>query len=95
MNIYISMILASKRVTRAAWLVSIVLGTLVTVFLKLSGSIWPQIMRPLGDANADPFGIPIIYPSLAVSLLSLLVVSMFTRPPNKEVLAKFFPEAKS
>jgi SSS family solute:Na+ symporter len=83
--------LASKRVTRAAGLVSIVLGTLVTVFLKLSGSIWPQIMRPLGDANADPFGIPIIYPALAVSLLSLLVVSLFTRPPDKEVLAKFFP----
>ncbi len=87
--------LASRRVTRAAGLVSIVLGTLVTVFLKLSGSIWPQIMRPLGDANADPFGIPIIYPALAVSLLSLLVVSLFTRPPDKEMLAKFFPEAKS
>ncbi len=85
--------LASKRVTRAAGVVSIVLGTLVTVFLKISGSIWPQIMRPLGDANADPFGIPIIYPALAVSLLSLLVVSLFTPPPDKEVLAKFFPEA--
>jgi len=87
--------LASKRVTRAAGLVSIVLGTVVTVFLKISGSLWPQIMRPLGDANADPFGIPIIYPALAVSLLSLLVVSLFTRPPDKEVLTKFFPEAKS
>jgi SSS family solute:Na+ symporter len=84
--------LASKRVTKAAGVASIVLGTVVTVFLKLSGSLWPQIMRPLGDANADPFGIPIIYPGLAVSLLSLLLVSLFTRPPDREALAKFFPE---
>jgi len=86
--------LASKRVTRAAGLTSIVLGTAITLFLKIAGSVWPQIMRPLGDPNADPFGIPIIYPALAVSLLSLVVVSLLTRPPQPETLKKLFPGVK-
>jgi len=80
-----------KRATKTAGIVSIVLGAVVTLFLKLSGSIWPSIMKPQGDPNADPFGIPIIYLGLAVSVLSLVVVSYFTRPPSSEVLERFFP----
>jgi Na+/proline symporter len=87
--------LISKKVTRTAGLISIISGTLVTVFLKLSGYIWPTIMKPLGDPNGDPFGVPIIYPALAVSLLSLIVFSFFTKPPEKEVLARLFPQKKS
>jgi SSS family solute:Na+ symporter len=84
--------LVSKRVTRAAGVVSIVLGTVVTLFLKLAGSFWPSIMRPVGDPNGDPFGIPILYPGLAVVLLSLVLVSAFTKKPSSDVLDKFFPK---
>jgi len=84
--------LVSKRVTKTAGVVSIVLGTVVTLFLKLAGSLWPSIMRPLGDPNGDPFGIPILYPALAVVLISLVVVSAVTKKPSQEVLDKFFPK---
>jgi Na+/proline symporter len=86
--------LISKRVTKTAGLISIISGTLITLFLKLSGSLWPSIIVPLGDPNGDPFGIPIIYPALAVSLFSLIIFSFFTKPPSKEVLDKFFPDKK-
>ncbi|MFQ6037352.1 MAG: sodium:solute symporter [Candidatus Aminicenantales bacterium] len=84
-----------RRVTKVAGIVSIISGTVVMLFLKLAGSFWPSIMRPLGDPNADPFGIPIIYPGLAVSVLSLVVLSFFTKPPSKEVIARFFTEKKT
>ncbi len=84
--------LISKRVTRTAGLISIISGTVITVFLKIAGFIWPSIMRPVGDPNADPFGIPIIFIALPVSLISLVVFSFFTRPPSREVLATFFSD---
>ncbi|NOY22649.1 MAG: sodium:solute symporter family protein [Acidobacteria bacterium] len=84
--------LVSKKVTHTAGLISIILGTVVTVFLKLAGYIWPAIMVPLNNPNGDPFGIPIIYPALAISLGSLILVSFFTKAPDKEVIEKFFPE---
>ncbi len=84
--------LISKKVTRTAGLVSIVLGTVVTVFLKIAGYVWPAIMVPLNNPNGDPFGIPIIYPALLISLGSLILVSFFTKAPEMEVLERFFPE---
>ena len=87
--------LAWKRVTKAAGLVSIISATLVTVGLKLAGSIWPSIMKPVGDPNADPFGIPILYPALAVALLALFIITPLTKKPSPEVLSKLFPEKKS
>lgn len=87
--------LVSKRITRAAGLVSIIAGTVMTLGLKLAGYIFPNIMVPVGDPNGDPFGVPLIYPALAVSLLCLLGVSLFTKKPDKEVLAKFFPDKES
>ena len=81
-----------KRVTRTAGLVSIISATVVTLSLKLTGIIYPSIMKPLGDPNADPFGIPILYPAVIVALIGLVGVSFFTKPPSKEVLAKFFPD---
>lgn len=86
--------LASRRVTKTAGIVSIVSATIVTVSLKVSGYIWPSIMKPVGDPNADPFGIPILYPAVAVALIGLVVVSIFTKPPDKTVLSKLFPEDK-
>jgi SSS family solute:Na+ symporter len=84
-----------KRATKTAGIVSIVLGTIVTLSLKLAGYFWPSIMKPIGDPNADPFGIPIIYWGLGVSILSLILISLFTKRPSKEVLAVFFPEKKT
>ncbi len=84
--------LISKKVTHTAGLVSIVFGTLFTVFFKLAGYIWPSIMVPLNNPNGDPFGIPIIYPALAISLASLIVISFFTKAPEAEVIKRFFPE---
>jgi solute:Na+ symporter, SSS family len=86
--------LAWRKVTKTAGLVSIASATIVTIFLKLAGYIWPSIMKPLGDPNADPFGIPILYPALLVALTSLIGLSYFTKPPSKEVIDKFFPEEK-
>ncbi|MFA9453357.1 MAG: hypothetical protein ACERK6_05510, partial [Candidatus Aminicenantaceae bacterium] len=87
--------LAWKRVTKAAGLVSIISATVVTIALKLAGTFWPSIMKPVGDPNADPFGIPILYPALAVSLLALFIITPLTKKPSKEVLAKLFPEKKA
>lgn len=87
--------LISKKVTRKAGVISIVLGTFLTLGLKLSGYIWPNIMVPMGDPNGDPFGIPILFIALPVVLITLVVVSMFTDKPSKETLAKFFPEKQA
>ena len=84
--------LISKRVTRTAGLVSIIIGTLMTLFLKVAGSLWPSIMQPAGDPNADPFGVPIIFLVLPVVLICLVALSFVTKPPEKEVLVKFFPD---
>jgi SSS family solute:Na+ symporter len=84
-----------KRATKTAGIVSIILGTIVTLSLKLAGSFWPSIMKPVGDPNADPFGIPIIYWGLGVSVLSLILISFFTKRPSKEVLSRFFPEKET
>jgi hypothetical protein len=87
--------LAWKRVTKTAGLISIMSATVVTLSLKVAGIVWPSIMKPLGDPNADPFGIPILYPAVAVALISLIGFTFITRPPSKEVLAKFFPDEKT
>ncbi len=81
--------LAWKRVTRAGGLASIVSGTIACVVLKAMTWILPPERVPDGD----PWGIPIIYPALAVSLLSLVVVSLLTAKPKPEELEKFFPKA--
>lgn len=83
--------LISKRVTKTAGVISVISGTIMAIGLKISGYVWPSIMVPLNNPNGDPFGIPLIYPALAVSLLSLIIFSFFTTPPSKDVLAKFFP----
>ena len=68
--------------------------TVVTVGLKVAGIVFPAIMKPIGDPNADPFGIPILYPAVVVALISLVGVTFITKPPEKEVLAKLFEDEK-
>jgi len=79
--------LAWKRVTKAGGLASIISGTVICVFLKIMAEVLP----PDKVIEGDPWGIPLIYPSLIVSLLALIVVSLLTKKPKPEELEKFFP----
>ena len=69
----------SKRVTAAAAVCSIALGTAVTVFWDLGKNLLPPAL-----AERDA-----IFPALVVSLLSLLIVTLLTPAPSKEQLAPF------
>jgi len=80
--------LAWKRATKPAGLISIISGTIVCIALKIMTYFLPPEMVP-GD---DPFGIPLIYPSLLVSVLSLVVVSYMTPKPKEEDIKALFPE---
>jgi SSS family solute:Na+ symporter/sodium/proline symporter len=81
--------LAWKRVTRAGGLASIISGTVVCILLKVLAEMLPPDKVPDGD----PWGIPLIYPALLVSIGSLVIVSLLTKKPNPEELARFFPGA--
>jgi Na+/proline symporter len=80
-----------KRVTKLAGLVSIISGTLACLFLRIMVEVLPPAKVPEGD----PWGIPIIYPALIVSVGSLIIVSLLGKKPKPEDYAKFFPEKKS
>ncbi len=80
--------LAWKRTTKAGGLASIISGTVAAVVLKILAEVLPPHLAPLGD----PWGIPIIYPALGVSLGSLIIVSLLTKKPEPEELKQFFPE---
>ena len=86
--------LAWKRATKTAGIVSIISATIVCVCLKVAGYIWPSIMKPFFDPNADPFGIPILYPSLIISMFCLFAVSILCKPPLKKHYEQFFKEKK-
>jgi len=80
--------LAWKRATKAGGLASIVSGTIVCVVLKILADGMGPVMAPDGD----PWGIPIIYPALIVSLSALIIVSLCTKKPAPEELERFFPK---
>jgi len=80
--------LAWKRATKAGGLASIVSGVVVTVGLKILTYVLPEHLVPGGD----PFGIPLIFPAIVVSVGSLIIVSLLTPPPKREELEKLFPE---
>jgi len=82
--------LAWKRATKAGGLASIISGTAACVVLKVLSEVLPPDKAPEGD----PWGIPIIFPALIISLGSLIVVSLLTKKPKQEELEKFFPEKK-
>ena len=79
-----------KRATKAGGLTSIISGTAACIVLKVLAEVLPPDKAPEGD----PWGIPIIYPALIISLGSLIVVSLLTKKPKPEELEKFFPEKK-
>jgi len=79
-----------KRATKAGGLASILSGAFLAVMLELIVPLlWPQVIQ-----SGDPWGIPSIYPSLLVSVSALIIVSLCTKPPEREVLIKLFPEKK-
>ncbi|MBL7073996.1 sodium:solute symporter family protein [candidate division KSB1 bacterium] len=80
-----------KRATKAGGLASIISGTVVCVFLKVITYILPPEQVPDGD----PWGIPIIYPSLIVSLLCLFVVSYLTQAPKEEEIKELFQPSEA
>jgi SSS family solute:Na+ symporter/sodium/proline symporter len=80
--------LAWKRATKAGGIVSIISGTAACILLKIIAGVLPPAKAPDGD----PWGIPIIYPALAVSVTALVVVSFLTPKPEPETLEKFFPK---
>jgi Na+/proline symporter len=79
-----------KRTTKAGGLASIISGAAVAFFLRIMVDVLP----PDKVIEGDPWGIPIIFPALFVSLLCLFGVSFLTKKPKPEELTKFFPEKK-
>jgi SSS family solute:Na+ symporter len=82
--------LAWKRATKAGGLASIISGTAACIVLRVLAEVLPPDKAPEGD----PWGIPIIFPALFISLGSLIVVSLLTKKPKQEELEKFFPQKK-
>ncbi|MDM7926523.1 MAG: sodium:solute symporter family protein [bacterium] len=79
--------LAWKRATRAGGLASIISGALTALILEI---VVPAV-RPDVIQGGDPWGVPSIFPALAVSVLSLLSVSLLTPKPSQAELIKLFP----
>ena len=80
--------LAWKRTTKAGGLASIISGMVAVIGLKILSEVLPPHLAPDGD----PWGIPIIYPALAISLGALIIVSLLTKKPTPKELKQFFPE---
>jgi SSS family solute:Na+ symporter/sodium/proline symporter len=79
-----------KRATKAGGLASIITGTAVSILFFILSKVLPAEKVPDGD----PWGIPLIYPALIVSLAALVIVSLLTKKPKPEDLEKFFPAKK-
>ena len=80
--------LAWKRTTMAGGLASVAGGAVSAVLLKyVIPTLWPSVM--IGD---DPWGIPIIFPCLILSVGALIGISLITSKPDKKVIQTFFPE---
>ena len=77
-----------KRVTKAGGLASIVSGTVACLFLRIMAEVLPARLTPDGD----PWGIPLIYPALVISISALIFVSLATKKQSPEMIEKFFPE---
>jgi Na+/proline symporter len=77
-----------KRVTKAGGMASIISGTVACLFLRIMTEILPERLTPDGD----PWGIPLIYPALVISISALIFVSLATKKQSPEMIEKFFPE---
>ncbi|NCO69248.1 MAG: sodium:solute symporter family protein [Acidobacteria bacterium] len=84
-----------KRATRAGGLASIIGGTVATIFFELVlPRVAPSVLVAANKGSyfgADPWGIPSIYPAALISIGSLIIVSLLTRPQTEEELKALFP----
>lgn len=84
-----------KRATKAGGLASIIGGTVATIFFELVlPRLAPSVLVAAKEGSyfgADPWGIPSIYPAALISIGSLIVVSLLTRPQTREELKALFP----
>jgi SSS family solute:Na+ symporter len=80
--------LAWKRATKSGGVASILSGALMAlVFEIIIPTVRPDVLQ-----EGDPWGIPSIYPALFVSVFLLIIVSLITKPPEKEAIKKLFPK---
>lgn len=91
--------LSWKRATKVAGVVSILVGTISTIFFEwIFPVIFPQYMygaKTQAGAEifgTDPFGIPSIFFSFFLSILSLIVISYLAKPPKEEEIVSLFPK---
>ena len=79
-----------KRATKLGGVASIVSGAGTAILFGLViPNAFPNVLK-----GGDPWGIPSIYPALAVSLLFLIIGSLASAKPKPEELAVFFPGKK-
>jgi Na+/proline symporter len=79
--------LAWKRATRMGGVASIVSGAIMALIFELViPNAFPSVLK-----GGDPWGVPSIYPAMAVSLLFLIIGSLLTKKPSQEQLEKLFP----
>jgi SSS family solute:Na+ symporter/sodium/proline symporter len=71
-----------KRTTTSGAITSIVLGAAITIVWNLAH--WGDIVWPSIGTSVDA-----VYPALAASVLSLIIVSLLTPPPAKEKWEQF------
>ena len=83
--------LAWRRATRKGGLWSIISGTVVVVVHWVTQMVCQKV-APQHVIDGDLFGVPILYPGLVVSVLTLVVVSLLTPPPKPEELKGLLPE---
>jgi Na+/proline symporter len=80
--------LAWKRATRVGGVASIVSGAIMALIFELViPNAFPSVLK-----GGDPWGVPSIYPAMAVSLLFLIIGSLLTKKPSREQLEILFPE---
>ncbi len=78
--------LSWKRVTKTAGIVSISSGAIVSIALYILSKVLPasQVI------DGDPWGIPLIYPAMIISIGSLVIVSLLGKKPDPEEYAALF-----
>lgn len=72
------------RATRAGGVASIAAGMTTTLVWEITGKL-----RAVDGVARYPFGLETIYPALSLSILTLVIVSLLTRPPAPAELVRF------
>ena len=75
-----------KRATKEGAIASIITGASVTIIWTFFLPHWS------GFVGLSPFLKELTYPAATLSILALVIVSLFTPPPKKEDLGQFFNE---